>query len=92
MWPFVRFQIEGNSMIPIFKPGDRVLVWRWGRIRERDFIVFQKNGMKMMKQAVRKEKNAWEVRSKNSLEGSGSADFGAISASQIIGKVIWKYS
>ncbi len=96
-WPLKRFTIEGRSMLPMFQPGDRVLIWRWGSIREGDIIVFKKDGMTLMKEAVRKEhfetsrENKWFCRAENPSEGLDSLDFGLVPEKSIVGKVITKY-
>jgi signal peptidase I len=91
MFPFARFQIEGKSMAPIFQPGDRVLVWRWGTVRQGDTVVFSKNGMTMVKRAVQKVGDRWIMRGDNFSESTDSLDFGEVEESAIEGKVISSY-
>ena len=33
IWPLARYVIQDGSMRPTLRPGDRVLVWRWTRLR-----------------------------------------------------------
>lgn len=91
MFPFARFQIEGKSMAPTFQPGDRVLVWRWGTVRQGDTVVFSKNGMTMVKRAVQKNGDRWIMRGDNFSESTDSLDFGEVTESEVVGKVISSY-
>lgn len=79
-WPFSRFQVFGESMLPYFKPGDRVLVWRWGKIHAGDTVVCQKLGLEIIKRVERREGESWRL-----------SDFGLVKTDEILGKVIAKY-
>lgn len=89
--PFARFEIQGSSMIPTYQAGDRVLVYRWGSIRPGDTVVFCKNGMTLVKRAVKITDDRWVVRGDNPLHSTDSEDFGDVVRDQIIGKVVTKY-
>ena len=78
-------------MIPIFQPGDRVLVWRWGAVRQGDTVVFSKNGMTMVKRAVAKNNDRWIMRGDNFSQSTDGLDFGEVEESAIEGKVIASY-
>lgn len=90
-FPLARFSIYGNSMEPFFKNGDRILVFRWSTVRAGDRVVFSKNGMTMVKCAVKKEGERWIMRGENFSKSTDSEDFGAVDQSEIIGKVLVKY-
>lgn len=77
-------------MFPAFQPGDRILVWRWGAVRQGDTVVFSKNGMTMVKRAVQKNGNRWIMRGDNFSESTDSLDFGEIHENEIIGKVVMR--
>lgn len=91
MFPFAHFEISGPSMLPTFQPGDRVLVWRWGTVRQGDTVIFSKNGMTMVKRAVSKNGDRWIMKGDNWRESSDSGDFGEIKEEEMVGKVILKY-
>lgn len=91
MFPFARFEIAGPSMLPTFQPGDRVLVWRWGTVRQGDTVIFSKNGMTMVKRAVSKNGDRWVMKGDNRKESSDSEDFGEIKEEDVVGKVVLKY-
>lgn len=90
-FPFARFQVEGDSMLPRFQPGQRVLIFRWGTPRIGDTIVFAKNGLTMVKCAVAKEGDRWVVGGENYSESEDSGSFGAVDNNAIVGKVIATY-
>lgn len=90
-FPFVRFRIEGNSMSPTIKTGEKVFISRYSRIRPGDIVVFQKGGLTMVKRAIQKENSGWLMRGDNPSESTDSLDFGTVSDRHIIGKVLWKH-
>lgn len=91
-FPFARFQIEGESMLPTFKPNDRVLLFRWAKIRPGDVVVFYREGMKLIKRAIEKTSSSrWMVKGDNIAATIDSADFGEVSGAEILGKVIISY-
>lgn len=79
-------------MLPTYQPGDRVLVWRWGNIREGDIVVFCRNGMTLVKRATRKvSPDRWIMRGDNWRESTDSIDFGEVPNQSIIGKIVSTY-
>ncbi|MBI2639156.1 S26 family signal peptidase [Candidatus Peregrinibacteria bacterium] len=91
MFPFARYEIEGESMIPAYQPGDRVLVFRWGTVKSGDTVIFCKNGMTMVKRAVAKEGDRWIMKGDNWKRSCDSEDFGGVADEEIIGKVVATY-
>lgn len=90
-FPFARLEVQGESMFPNYKSGDCVIVFTWTTIKPGDIVVFQKNGMMMIKRASKKEGNRWIMRGDNLSDSTDSLDFGDVLESQIFGKVIAKY-
>lgn len=91
-FPFTRFQVEGQSMLPTLKSGDRVLLFCWGKIRPCDIIVFYREGVHMIKWAIEKtDSGRWIVRGDNGFESADSLNFGEISEEEILGKVLFTY-
>lgn len=78
-------------MVPTFQSGNRILVWRWGAVRQGDTVVFSKNGMTMVKRAVQKNGDRWIMRGDNFSESTDSLDFGEVAESEVVGKVIGSY-
>ena len=78
-------------MEPYLHDGQLVLVWRWGKIRPGDIVVFFHGGLLMIKRARQKRGNKWEVRADNLGESSDSLDFGLIPEKNIVGKVLGRY-
>ena len=91
MMPFARFQIEGESMLPAFKNGDRVLVWRWGSVREGDTVVFCKAGMTMVKRVAKKNGDRLHLRGDNVSASTDSLDFGEVGVKEVVGRVVIRY-
>ncbi len=78
-------------MLPTFQSGDRVLVFRWGTVRDGDTIVFSKNGMTMVKRVASRNGERIFVRGDNFSESEDSLDFGDVVESSVIGKVVATY-
>lgn len=78
-------------MQPSYKNGDLVIVWKYGKVRPGNVIVFKKNALTMIKRVQKIENNRYYVRGDNYQESSDSEAFGTIQKSKIIGKVILKY-
>ena len=91
MWPFKRFRIVGESMSPAYKDGDIVLIYRWGKIRAGDVVVFRKEGMTMIKRAISKTNDGWNVRGDNISNSTDSLEFGTVPFGRIEGSVIARY-
>ena len=90
-FPFARFAITGASMEPSYVEGDHVLVFRWGKINSGDAIVFYKDGLKMLKRAIKSERGGWLVEGDNKPKSASSEDFGIVKNGNIIGCAVYKY-
>jgi len=87
-FPFSRFIVKEESMVPAFKPGDHVLTFNWGKYRKNDLIVFKLEGRSYLKRIDRIDKNRFYISGDNK---KASTKFTPIAKSQIVGKVILKY-
>lgn len=78
-------------MEPSYKDGDKVIAFKFGKVRETDVIVFKKNAITMIKRVQKIENTKYYVRGDNWNASEGSDDFGALSKEEIIGKVVFHY-
>jgi nickel-type superoxide dismutase maturation protease len=93
--PLARFVIADTSMQPALRPGDRVLVNRWSRPRPGDVVVLhdpESHGKVLVKRLVERATDGrWVVRGDNPNVSRDSRTFGTISASLLIGRVVYRY-
>lgn len=88
-FPFLRFTVSGDSMLPTLKPKQDVLVLSWFvKPDTGDLIVFKKDNINIIKRVVKT--NGQDVRVKG--DSAESTTFGPINKSQILGKVVWPSS
>lgn len=92
--PFVLLSIRGESMSPTLKPGQKVLVqkqWFFCKINTSEVIAFSHplNGNLLIKRVKKIENGKYYVMGDNKQESTDSRDFGLISSSSIIGKVLF---
>lgn len=89
-FPFQRFTVHGNSMLPKLKAGQDVLVWCWFYTpKVGDIVVIKVNGKEMIKRVQKTDDRRIFVVGDNEKESTDSRKFGPINRKQIIGKVIW---
>ena len=85
--PIFKFRVQGESMSPTFKNGDKVLVNRFsyllGKPKAGDIIVFKSDNKNIIKRIKKTEGD------KSFVVGDKSGDFGWILKKDIIGKVIY---
>lgn len=90
IFPLSRFTIHGDSMLPILKPGQEVLVWSWFyEPRVGDIVVVSKNGKDMIKRIQKIHDRKYFVEGDNKKESTDSRSFGPVNKSEIIGKVVF---
>lgn len=86
--PFSRFIVYEKSMLPLYKPGDHVLVFGWGNIAIGDVIVFEYRGKNYIKRIKKISGNIVTGCADNLQESAVSYK---IKKSSIYGKVILRY-
>ncbi len=86
-FPFSRFVIKENSMLPAFKPGDQVITLNWSGVKVGDIVVFKKDGINMVKRVVKVENEKMYVEGDNKRE---SSNVGWVEKKDLIGRVITK--
>lgn len=89
-WRAVR--VEGVSMLPTLRPGDRLLV-REGPVAEGDLVVARHGEVMIVKRAVFRQDDGWWLESDNQRAPGrrDSWDFGAVPPERILGRVVLRY-
>lgn len=95
-FPFSKFVISGNSMLPTYKPREQVLSFNWYYFfknpQKGDVIVFKKDGRYLVKRIQKILGQDVFVEGDNQAESTDSREFGPIKRSQIIGKIVLVFS
>ena len=92
IFPFSKFIIHGNSMLPTLKPGQDVLCFNWAYVflkpKAGDIVVVRQNSREIIKRVHMYKNSRIYVRGDNAKESTDSRNFGEINDSQIDGRVI----
>jgi len=103
IWPVVRFVVQDASMRPTLRPGDRVLVWRWCRLRRGDLVVAhdpELPGLHLIKRlaAVPGEpcpgisgRDGFALLGDEPASSRDSRAFGRVPRSALVGRVVFRY-
>lgn len=90
--PWVKYKVYEESMLPLYKPGDLVLVNKFSYLfrnpRVGDVIVFKNNSNLLIKEIVKVRGQIYFVIGKNTIKSIDSHMFGWIPKTVIVGKVI----
>ncbi len=93
----MRVRVEGESMLPVLRPGDWLVVRRDPRVRPGDLVVARLPGdpeqMIVKRAAWRSEDGGWWLESENQRAPGrkDSWDFGAVPSSLLVGRVVLRY-
>lgn len=94
--PIVSLRIKGNSMSPVLKDAEKVLVIKyWFGFPQKKDIVLLKHpftSQLLVKRLEKINRRAYWVEGDNKKESTDSRDFGWIEKKNIIGKVLVKHS
>ncbi|WP_155345210.1 S24 family peptidase [Acrocarpospora pleiomorpha] len=90
---FTTVRVTGDSMLPVLRPGDCLLVRRGAPIRAGDLVIARRPHGLIVKRAFRRTEEGWWLESDNqSAPGrQDSWDFGAIPEQDILGRVLFRY-
>lgn len=88
IFPISRFVIDENSMLPVYKPGDRVLTFNWGPVNAGDVVVFRENKTNYIKRVDSTRGGFVYLSSDN--RGKATKIW-KIAKRQIVGLVLLKY-
>lgn len=89
-----RVQVAGDSMLPGFQPGDRLLVGPAGRIRPGAVVALQdpRPGGRLIVKRVHRVGPTWvDVRGDNQAVSTDSRQFGPVARSRLAGRVVYRY-
>lgn len=92
--PISRFTIVGNSMFPTLVPGQDVVSFNWSYLSRKpkvgDIVVIKVEGKSMVKRVKSVQGNEIMVEGDNIDQSTDSRHFGAVTADQIVGQVIYQ--
>ncbi|WP_433497803.1 S24 family peptidase [Sphaerimonospora sp. CA-214678] len=86
-------RVAGDSMLPVLRPGDLLLVRPGARIRPGDLVIARRPHGLIVKRAFRLTPEGWWLESDNqSAPGrQDSWDFGAVPEPDVLGRVVLRY-
>lgn len=94
-WAFDRVEVEGDSMAPTFRAGDRLLLARrWRPLRVGDLVVLDdpRGGRRLVKRVAAVRGTEVEVRGDNDEGSTDSRQFGIVEAASISHLVLRRYA
>ena len=92
-----RFRVTGESMVPLLKPGDEVLIDAKAYAQHppciNDIVVAQHpyQDIKLIKRVIALEDGRCFLKGDNALESTDSRAFGAVQPEQILGRVTSRF-
>ena len=89
-----RLEVAGNSMLPSFAPGDRVVAVEGLRVRSGDVVAVvdpRDSSRLLVKRVHRVAGGSVEVLGDNDLESKDSRTFGQVGLAAIRGRVVYRY-
>lgn len=91
----VRVVVEGDSMAPALRPGDRVVVVRTPVLEEGDLVALfdpEDRSRVLVKRVARLEAESIDVRGDNVAASRDSRSFGPVPRRLVIGRVVYRYA
>ena len=93
-WPFFAAELTGESMKPLYRDGDWVVVLRTERVRAGAVIAVRDPRCPqrvLIKRAIRREISGWWVEGDNPIQSTDSRTFGPVSQDLVVGRVLLRY-
>lgn len=90
--PILKFEIQEESMLPLLKPGNMVLVNKWSTKKINDLVVLknpEEKEMLLVKRIKKIEKGKYFVIGDNLKKSRDSRHFGLVKNGKIVGKVFY---
>jgi nickel-type superoxide dismutase maturation protease len=90
----LRLEIEGDSMLPALRAGDRVLVLRTGRLGAGQIAAVRdprRPSRVVVKRVAGPAPGGWRVLGDNPARSTDSRVFGAVSRDLVVGRVVYRY-
>ncbi|HET6812122.1 MAG TPA: nickel-type superoxide dismutase maturation protease [Acidimicrobiales bacterium] len=91
----LRLEVQGDSMTPALRPGDRVLVVRTGRLRPGQVAAVRdpRDRARVVVKRVAGGSAAvgWRVLGDNPARSTDSRVFGPVPADLVVGRVVYRY-
>jgi nickel-type superoxide dismutase maturation protease len=103
IWPIARYVVQDASMRPTLRPGDRLLVWRWCRIRRGDLVVARDPelpGLHLVKRVVAvpgepftgiSRRDGFVLLGDDPSSSRDSRAFGRVPRTSVVGRVVFRY-
>jgi nickel-type superoxide dismutase maturation protease len=92
--PLRRFRITDTSMQPTLRPGDRVIVATWLRVRVGDVVVLrdpERYTTYSAKRVAALTRGGLDLRGDNVNVSRDSRHFGSVPRQLVIGRVVFRY-
>jgi signal peptidase I len=89
-WPLGLYRVEGESMLPTYRPGDLLLGLRWFRPRPGHVVVAEQAGRMLVKRLAAVTGGQMTLLGDNLAHSNDSRHFGPLPQSHLRAKIIAK--
>jgi phage repressor protein C with HTH and peptisase S24 domain len=89
LWPIGIYRVEGDSMLPSYRPGDTLLGWRWFAPKRGDVVVVRRD-RPLIKRITHVNVEGIFIEGDNPRRSTDSRSFGLVRRSQVEARIIMK--
>jgi phage repressor protein C with HTH and peptisase S24 domain len=89
LWPLGIYRVEGESMLPTYKPGDTLLGWRWFTPARSQVVVARTNRL-LIKRVTHVNIEGVFLEGDNPRRSTDSRSFGLVRRDQVEARIIMK--